>query len=422
MSGQSACPDCGAVMPVHKGYVTWCDGCDWNVNPRQVSESRGPINEIRRRLGLGAGERLFKKLAGAEEEHLRPRLTPPLATAYVLSALVHLITLALLVIGIVLPIRGWPNPFAVGGGLVSLALVWALRPRVAPMPKQYLAREDFPELYRFVDRIAARLGLVRIDAVGWNATFNASFGIYGFRRRTCIIIGLPLFEVLNMREKEALIGHEVAHGVNGDVGRSFMVGSAVSALQTWYMMIMPTSLFESPGGVGGLLHVPMNLIRGGIAQIIRGYLYLILSLLYHEGQRAEYLADYLGASIAGSDGMVGTLNKFHYDTIYGIAAQRAALNRESGSMLEELHAEIALMPAREALRLTRIARAEGSKLDDTHPPTPYRIEFLERRQVPAGPPVLSPEEERAFMAELARLHPKLNHAAVERYRRFATMW
>lgn len=409
------CPTCGSAMPVHSGYVTWCDGCDWNINPRTLGDPRGPIETIRRRIGQRTGRRLFESLSRAET--LQPRLTAPLLLAYTMSVLVHLVTLALLVVGIVLPLRGWPNPFAVVGGLTALGLVWVLRPDLGSVPESILSRERYPMLYRFVEDIGARLGLPRIHGLTYGSQFNASFSICGIRRRRVIHIGVPLFEILDERGKEALIGHEIAHGVNGDVSRKLVVHAAIDSLQEWYVLIMPSSIFEAPNKIPSILLVPFNLVRAGVAQSIRGYLFLLLTLLYHESQRAEYLADYLGATIAGSEGALGLLNTLHYDSIYNIAVQRAALSREPKSVLAEMRAELALMPQREILRLSRIARAEGSTLDSTHPPTPYRIEFIEGKHLPAGAPVLTLEEREALAAELRRLHPNVNEAAIDRYRR-----
>ena len=42
-----------------------------------------------------------------------------------------------------------------------------------------------------------------------------------------LFIGLPLFAILDDAERVSVLGHELAHGVNGDPTRGFVVGTAM---------------------------------------------------------------------------------------------------------------------------------------------------------------------------------------------------
>ncbi|RPI74688.1 MAG: hypothetical protein EHM45_17760 [Desulfobacteraceae bacterium] len=72
-----------------------------------------------------------------------------------------------------------------------------------------------------------------------NEEFNAGFTQAGWKRRKIYYIGLPLWSVLDNHEKIALMAHEVAHKVNGDAARGFLVQTRKSNNPLWTQPTRP---------------------------------------------------------------------------------------------------------------------------------------------------------------------------------------
>ncbi|MEV0381997.1 hypothetical protein [Nonomuraea sp. NPDC050643] len=65
--------------------------------------------------------------------------------------------------------------------------------------------------------------------VALSGAVNASFRIYG-RRRRVVEIGYPLWLILTPQERVALLAHEMAHSSNGDGRHGLVVSSAMHSL------------------------------------------------------------------------------------------------------------------------------------------------------------------------------------------------
>ena len=55
-------------------------------------------------------------------------------------------------------------------------------------------------------------------------------------------LGVPLLTILDGQEVVALVGHELAHQVNGDATRGLVVGTALETLRRWYYAFTPGPL------------------------------------------------------------------------------------------------------------------------------------------------------------------------------------
>jgi len=375
------CPDCQATIPVHSGYVTWCDQCDWNLQPHQPDRPKNVFGSIYDSLGKRQGQALFDRLV--ERDSLKPSLTVTKILAFALAALVHGITLIFAVGGIVWLVRGWPGFWAIVGGLVCCGIAWVLRPRFAKLPDGVVPREELGTLYRLVDTVAESLDARRVSAIVIDHQFNAAFERVGWGRKSVLRLGLPLWVILDDREKVALIAHELAHGVNGDSGRGFFVGSAIDSLGHWYVMLRPEHLAPQELGAFGLAMVPANLVLLGLSALARLGAYILCHLIWQDSQRAEYMADHLESTVSGTDASLSLLRKQHFGQTVRMALRRAALGQDTDrDILQELGQIIKEVPKRELERIERVQRLEGSKLNVTHPPTVYRIKLLQAHRSP----------------------------------------
>jgi heat shock protein HtpX len=266
---------------------------------------------------------------------------------------------------------------------------------LAKRPKKRIAREEYPALFQLVEKVSLALGVSRDFDILVNEKFNAGFTQAGWRRRNLFYIGLPLWFVLDNGERIALMAHEVAHKVNGDASRGFLMHTAILALNNWYDLLHPNVIWDAAGGYGyGFIGfftrfsvALANLLRLLLSYLPRILAYLLCHLLWRDSQRSEYLADYLAADLTGTKPITSMLDKLHCYDEYVFTIQKITLNPDLKlDFFNEFKNRVAHMPASELERIRRLQEIEQSTLDATHPPTVYRIKMLEAHLI-ASPSV-----------------------------------
>jgi heat shock protein HtpX len=265
-----------------------------------------------------------------------------------------------------------------------------------------------PTLYRVVDEIAATLHSPPVDMIVIDKEYNASFGRYGWRGRRILTLGLPLFTILQPQERVALFGHELAHGINGDPLRSAFIYNAIYTLSQLYNMLRPDRILPAGGGwFDGIATILANLLLMAVTQVIGVVIQGLLLLIWHDSQRAEYLADALGAQLAGTDAALHLLDKIHLDGSLELAVQRAGLTRSQIGLMDILREKMASVPAREIARIRRVEALNESRLDTAHPPTAFRIQFLQHRLTKVPAYTLSETDSLALDAEFAKRQDRI---------------
>ncbi len=415
MNAQTACPQCGAEIPVYEGVRPWCDRCDWNLGGETLDPDEGFLGRQYFRLSERYGRVTIEKLKATATGNLRPRWTRQKLIAFAIAASIHLLSLTLFTTGIVIVVAGFPEAAAIFWGAVMCTFAWLMRPKPGKVPTQdIIDPKDFPALHGFVNEVARVLRGQPITRIIVNEDFNAAYSVVGWRRMPVLWIGLPLWLALRPQERLAVIGHEIAHGVNNDATRGLVIFSALSALHEWigllqnpfYHATTPTERFD--GYVTWLLSLPFVAVQS-----------LLVQLLYLDKQQAEYFADYLASTVAGTETMVATLRRLGCGEHLGdVLLRNAYSTSQSGARILALFQErIANLPAREWQRLARAGLREGARLDDTHPPTAYRIEFLKAHVVTEPRIVAADNVMRAIDAELITLQERLGHRLIAYYSR-----
>jgi Zn-dependent protease with chaperone function len=321
------------------------------------------------------------------------------------------------VLSIVLVVRGWPNVIFVTLGVLSLGVAWLLQPRIPKLTDEVLPREQFPVLYAMVDRIAEALETRPVDGIVVTPEFNAGFGQFGVRRRHIVLIGLPLFMICDPRERTSLLAHELAHGVNGDPNRGFFVGSAINSLVMWRYLLHPGGLVSQDGGLVGLFMIPINLAIIGVCQVLWLGVYALYHLIWRDSQRAEYLADHLAATTGGTKAMTSMLGKLQFHREWDMTVQRVSLNDKDALLFEEFVQRVKQAASEEREPIKAPLLDEAARLDVTHPPTPYRIQFLLSRANLQPRVELSPEESAAIDQELVPLQASVRRQIIDAHRR-----
>lgn len=414
---EQICPQCNATVPVTPDYRVWCDQCNWNLQlDAEIVRVRSPLEALWLRMSRRHSQNLFVEVSQSSPASLKPTLSASKILALTLASIINLLSLGFLILGVLLFAFFTPNLIAIWGGLVCLGLAWLSRPRFGKMPEDTIEPEEFPKLFEATGEIARALGAARVDAICLLPEYTAAIGRVGLRRRKVLYLGVPLLSILDEQEFVGLLGHELAHNVNGDPSRSFLLGTAIKTLFTWYTLIHPRVIWNSNLGLLGLVMAPLNLIALGLAETVRFVATLLISLLWWESQRAEYLADYLAATVSGSEGVLGLLRKLNFGAAFHTTLQQVALGKEGQDLLAEFSHRISRIPERELERLCRLERLPSSRVDTTHPPTVHRISFLEAHRVETPKVAFSEEDLLGLKEELTRTHQRMQKRAVDAFR------
>jgi Zn-dependent protease with chaperone function len=367
------------------------------------------------RLLLATARRLDEGVSAAvARSDLRPRLTVAKVAAYGIAACVYLAAIGLVAGGIALAVTT-PNFLSIFVGLGLATLGFLMRPRLGKPPKDdIVSRSEAPTLYGLIDDVATAIGTPPVDVLVVNADYNASWRTVGLRRRRVLTLGLPLLTALDPQEQVALIAHELAHARNGDSSRGFVVGGALNGIAEVCRSLTNASdtlAFSDFPAVQWLIHGLLWLL----SRPVLGLYYVLLLLLLRDSQRAEYLADALGARVAGSKAEIGSQEKLLLASIFDTVALRS-LHGSDQRIFEELHTAIRGVPGRELDRRRRVARLEGTRLSATHPPTARRLDLIESRAVEPGEVLLDDERAIRIDEDLRPLQKALGTRIADNYR------
>lgn len=369
------CPECDGTIEVRTGYIKWCAHCNWNLEAF-IPEPKNAFERTYAKLGARQSKYLFEQMS--QEGALTPRTTTSKVLAFALATIIHLFSILTFAVGVWLILSFWPAILIMIIGVMLVIASIAVRPRLGKWSGKAKTRKEIPQLFRLVDQISDVLNAPKVDGIVLDWNFNASYGRVGWQSKQLLTIGLPLFYNLNEQERIALLGHELAHGINGDSSRGLYVGTAINTLFQWYVICLPDALWDP--GTTGIVQVPINLLRLGIAHIILLFSQGLSALLWRDSQRAEYLADAIAVEIGGRDATMGLIEKLYLSKSYYVAAGRYILNpklRKETTLFNYIESQLKAVPDTEIERIRRLQIKTESRLDVTHPPAIFRRQIME---------------------------------------------
>jgi Zn-dependent protease with chaperone function len=129
--------------------------------------------------------------------------------------------------------------------------------------------------------------------------------------------------------------------------------------------------------------------------------FLIQLIAYRDQQRAEYYADFLGATVSGSGAAKRALKKLFLALDFDFVMHTTARGE---NVLDRFLYRAEQLPEREQERLRRLSDMQLFRINVTHPPTQYRIGFLETEPQMAGLS-LNAKEIDMMNADIERLKP-----------------
>lgn len=233
-----ACPNCGAHSRLDARFVQWCTDCGHGADPTAPQPGKRERARLEREQRRSA--RLYESLRTAQD--LRPTSVVGVCVT-ALSALVHLSALLLIVLPILLisATHGFWISYLVLF-LCVLAYV-VVRPRLLARLRRPsgsgLERSGAPAFYALLDQCAAEIGCEVPDRIRFGLQFNAFTGRFGLGGHTTLELGIPLWKVASGPERVALLGHELAHQVNGDATHGVWADSARRSLREWTRLLNP---------------------------------------------------------------------------------------------------------------------------------------------------------------------------------------
>ncbi|MFN7220085.1 MAG: M48 family metalloprotease [Burkholderiales bacterium] len=375
-----------------------------------------------RKFQISMGTRLSESLR--DEVSKRPlteadsdsaTASPGVKLAYVVATLIYSSSVAMGVAGIALvAMSGGKIIYLLGGGLCLLVAALSL-PRFARAPEKIVSREDYPGIYALTDRVAETLETEPVSGVGVSAEFNANYRIAGWKGQRYVEIGAALAAVLSVEEFVALVAHEMSHGANGDPLRGRYLGGALNTVVRWGGVIRPTTVTGLGEGmpygpIVSILGIPFAivalLLSEAIFLVAKGFYLLVL----RQSQRAEYLADVLASKIAGAHAMSSQLEKLYLFDVVDTAIQRHALTNAEAPIQDALREAVRSLPDSKLDSLRAESRAQGWRVDSTHPPTAMRTDVIKACGNVEPAMILSEEERRGIAIELTRLVESMRNA------------
>lgn len=423
------CPNCGWTGEFDTRFVQWCEGCGFNADtaPEKPAKRRAARRKARARA---RAEQLCEQLATAED--LRPTSATGIAVT-VVSALVHVVTIAL-VVGSVLAVETWAPkywwgwPLGVLGILVAIAVrpqLWRVLRKPRDMDRKCLTREKAPALFGLLDRCAAQLAAPIPDYVFMDSRFNAATRSVGLRRKKLLTLGVPLWVVLSGPERVALLGHELGHHVNRDVTHGIWATTARRSLIEWITLFNPRESVRErivrrhlrpSGTLDSLVSLLMPVFLFGLfgpAFLLALGCYLLLTRLdLRCGQRAEHLADELGARLGSSAAAISLAERLALSESVEYFLRRLKAERFKDDPWPRLRAYVDSIPEHEKRRRIVLDERRGTRIDATHPANYLRRKMLASRPQLPGAVKVDDAEWTAIDAELRQYYAMAAHSLI----------
>ena len=249
--------------------------------------------------------------------------------------------------------------FMIGYGLISYyasGRIIAAVSHAKPVTKQ-----DQPRVYRLLENVAIAAGLPQTpDLYLIDDSSPNAFAAGRDPKHAYVAVTSGLLALMDDRELEGVLAHEVGHIRNRDVKLMSIAAVLVGAIALAADMLMRITIFggsDSREGGLGALGVAAGLIAAVLAPIGASLLQMSLS------RRREYLADAAAVEFTGD--------------AEGLALALAAL-RDDHQPLKHVTRATAHLYIESPLRDHKGLRSSLGGMFDTHPPLEDRIATLEK--------------------------------------------
>ena len=415
---EKKCPKCNKNYQSYPAFKDWCEHCEWNLKKDEYFLN-GTKPSVYDRIVRRIGDRYSKKLF---EEIIRQEVVKPkhsfVSTLTVFVGVVCIVSWLLLAIAGIFLLTLYPNFFAIILGVIILTTAVYLRPFIPKTPEQYLTQEKVPLLFEVINEINTKLGGSSIDYLVLDHEYNASMSYAGLTRKRVLTLGYPLLYLLNKQEFVCLIAHELAHNVNNDPTRGYFHFYAADMLLNWHILISPTYAmrWDDINYLLKLGAVPLYVLMWCVSQTILGVFYIYYWMIHKESQKAEYYADFLEAKLGGKEASLSLSEKLYNGNVLEYVQQMVVLNPGGKGVMEYLVEFVSTLPEKEKTRIRLLMNSVASRIDSTHPPTKYRMEFIDRKGNTEPEYVLDERKFQDIRQELYQYHTEIENKLMDEYR------
>lgn len=215
---------------------------------------------------------------------------------------------------------GWAVSYVYGGGnqsitlwVIAIALVYALiqyfaasKLALAMTGAHEIEKRDNPRLYRIVENLAIATGMPTpkvyiIDDPAPNAMATGRDP-----RHAVVAATTGILDIMDDRELEAVMAHEMGHVQNYDIRVSMIAFGLVSAIGVLSDLAMQFFWFNDDRREGNMN--PVMLVIGIVLILLAPVLAMLIQLAI--SRQREYLADATGAmTVRDSEGLAMALEK-----------------------------------------------------------------------------------------------------------------
>ncbi|HEY6124392.1 MAG TPA: M48 family metallopeptidase, partial [Steroidobacteraceae bacterium] len=278
-----------------------------------------------------------------------------------------------------------------------------------------ITRQDQPQLFDFIDRLADEARAPRAHKVYLSARVNAAV-FYDLSLLNLIVpskknleIGLGLVNVVTLGELKAVLAHEFGHFAQRSmaVGRWVYIsqqiaGHVVARRDALDKLLQQLSRFDLRiAWVGWILSVIVWSIRSMMDVLFRGVLLAQRAL----SRQMEFQADLVAVSLTGSDALIHALHKLNaaddaWDKALSFAnsecrakrgitdlfaVQNRIIERMREILNQPLYGQVPPLPAtaRDSHRVFKTELAQPPRMWGTHPPSADRENNAKQRYVAA---------------------------------------
>ncbi|MET8278902.1 M48 family metallopeptidase [Micromonospora sp. NPDC005174] len=311
------CPACaGELVLLDALTQAWCPACLWNLDVYDPALSPWRGTTVVGRWGFRRGlevDRATQRDLLADPD-ARPTGTSP-GEAWLLAVSVALGLLGVAAVGYLVWLvvaSGLPPGVRLALAVPAVLVLLLVKPSFGRVPRHgVIAEGDAPQLHRLVREVADAAGTPVPDVICADFGINAGVARLGWRQRSVLVIGIPLWVMLSRPARLALLAHELGHLANGDplrvrrtlLARTFgaRAVAATGGRNPWRRAIHSTESLAVEGGAGVVLFgmivhgiVALVNVAGATAQL------LVDSVAMPDSRRAEYRADLVARRVAGS--------------------------------------------------------------------------------------------------------------------------
>ncbi|MGH7790091.1 MAG: protease HtpX [Candidatus Binatia bacterium] len=218
--------------------------------------------------------------------------------------------------------------FGMGGSFISLAISkWMAKRMTGARVIEQASNPTEVWLVESVRQHATRAGIGMPEVAIFDSPDPNAFATGMRRDKALVAVSSGLIAAMTREQVEAVIGHEVSHVANGDMVTLALIQGVLNTFVIFLSRVVghvvDRTVFKTERG-----HGPAFWITTIAAQLVLGILASMIVMWF--SRQREFRADAGGARLAGTDAMVGALERLKQSAPQPLPEQLAAFGIAGG--------------------------------------------------------------------------------------------